>query len=86
MKRKLFIFLLMIPAFLLAGSWTGVAESHMANLKQAAVVTLSRETSVLFSSLLGSVSRITEEAGFLVLGACCISLAWALHRKSLRSR
>jgi hypothetical protein len=85
MKRKLFIFLLMLPAFLLAGSWTGVTESHMANLKQAAVV-FPREASVLFSSLLGSVSRITEEAGFFVLGACCISLAWALHRKSFRSR
>lgn len=86
MRRKLFIFVLTLPAFLIAGSWTVMAESHMANLKQAAVVTLPREASVLFFSLLGSVSRITEEAGFFVLGACCISLAWALHRKSFRSR
>lgn len=86
MRRKLFIFVLTLPVFLLAGSWTGVGEAHMATIKQAAVVTFPREASVLLFSVLNFVSRITEETGFLVLGACFVSLAWALHRKSVRSR
>ena len=86
MRRKLLIFVFTLPAFLLAGSWTGVGESPMAALQQAVVITIPREASVLFFSLLDSVSRITEGAGFFVLGACCITLAWALHRRSFRSR
>jgi hypothetical protein len=86
MKCKSLIYVLTLTAFLLAGYGTGVAEPHMAAFKQAAIVTFPREAAVLFFSVLNSVSRITEEAGFLVLGCCCISLAWALHRKSVRSR
>jgi hypothetical protein len=85
MKRKFLIFLFALPAFLVAGAWTGlgVAPAHVA-AGHSALASYIGYASALVVKASDLASRIPEQACFLALGACFISVGWALHRKSAK--
>jgi hypothetical protein len=82
MKRKLLIFLLALPAFLVAGAWTelGVSQARSAAGHNFLAVIFGY-ASALFVKAVTLASQVTEQAYFFGLGACFIVLALALHRK-----
>jgi hypothetical protein len=83
MTRKLFIFMVVLPAVVAAGAWTGLGVSH-AVTSPGTMVVFASHTSSLWISAIDFVSQITEETFFLALGVCFILSALALHRKSAK--
>ncbi len=84
MKRSLIILLLFLPACLVAGAWTGFG-SFSAQGANAGAILISHVASILSTSIIQVASEITEPVGLLILGACLVSTAWLLHRKSRRT-
>jgi hypothetical protein len=84
MKRSLMILLLFLPACLIAGAWTGFGAFN-AQGGNAGAMLVSHCASILSTSIIQVASEITEPAGLLILGACLVSAAWLLHRKSRRT-
>ncbi len=85
MKRALIIVLLFLPACLIAGAWTGFGSFNAQGGNAGAMLFFSYCASTLSSSIIQVASEITEPAGLLILGACLVSAAWLLHRKSRKT-
>jgi hypothetical protein len=88
MKRKLAIFMVVLPVLLGAGAWTenSVAKTHAGAVPYTPVGYVVSHASTLVVKAVDLASQFTEQAWFLALGACFVSVAWALHRRSARPR
>jgi len=88
MKRKLAIFMVLLPVLLGAGAWTenSVAKTHGGWHPNSPVGYVVSHASALFVKAVDLASQLTEQAWFLALGACFVFVALALHRKSAKPK
>jgi len=81
MKLVYTLSILLLPAGLVAGVWTGA--QNYAGEAPAALLVLHK-AATLSLSVLDALEHITEPGGLLLLGTCLVLMAWLLHR--LRGR
>ena len=81
MKLVYTLSILLLPAGLVAGVWTG-AQNHAGEATAALLVL--HKAATLSLSVLDALEHITEPGGLLLLGTCLVLMAWLLHR--LRGR
>jgi hypothetical protein len=88
MKRKLAIFMVLLPVLLGAGAWTqnSVAKTHGGAVPYSSVGYVVSYVSAFFVKAIDFASQLTEQAWFLALGACFVCVALALHRKSAKPK
>lgn len=88
MKRKLAIFMVLLPVLLGAGAWTqnSVAKTHGGAVPYSSLGSLISHVSAFFVKVIDFASRLTEQAWFLALGACFVCVALALHRKRAKPK
>jgi hypothetical protein len=79
MKRGLIIFILLLPACLVAGAWTGVTSSQAGNTGTIFIIT--GFASPISAAVVRLASQITDSAGLMLLGSCLVLAAW-IFRKS----
>ena len=88
MKRKLAIFMVTLPLLLGVGAWTqnSVAKTHSSAHSSSPLGYVVSHASALFLKAVDLASQFTEQGWFLVLGACFVIVALALHRKTAKPK
>jgi len=76
------LLMLLLPAGLVAGVWTG-AQNHTS--EAPAMLVVAHKAAALSLSLLDALEHITEPVGLLLLGTCLVLMAWLLHRLRRRT-
>lgn len=76
------LLMLLLPAGLVAGVWTG-AQNHTA--EAPALLLIAHKAATLSLSVLDALEHITEPGGLLLLGTCLVLMAWLLHRLRRRT-
>jgi hypothetical protein len=82
MKFLYTLLMLLLPAGLVAGVWTG-AQNHAGEPLTLSLVV--HNIAAICLSLLNALEHITEPAGLLLLGTCLVLMAWLLHRLRRRT-
>ena len=76
------LLMLVLPAGLVAGVWTG-AQNYTSEAPD--VLLLAHKAAALSLSVLDALEHITEPGGLLLLGTCLVLMAWLLHRLRRRT-
>lgn len=82
MKLVYTLFLVLLPAGMVAGVWTG-AQNHAGESFTLSLVV--HKVAAISLSLLNALEDITEPGGLLLLGTCLVLMAWLLHRLRRRT-
>ena len=82
MKLVYTLSILLLPAGLVAGVWTG-AQNYTGEAPAALLV--FHKAATLSLSVLDALEHITEPGGLLLLGTCLVLMAWLLHRLRRRT-
>lgn len=82
MKLAYTLLMLLLPAGLVAGVWTG-AQNHTGESFTLSLVI--HKVATVSLSLVNALEHITEPGGLLLLGTCLVLMAWLLHRLRRRT-
>jgi hypothetical protein len=82
MKLVYTLLILLLPAGLVAGVWTG-AQNHMG--EPFTLVLIVHKVATISLTLLNALEHITEPVGLLLLGTGLVLMAWFLHRLRRRT-